>query len=50
VKAYLKHADVEKDARAAAPDTAEEARQMKDAEREARNRAAGSNRAKKKKK
>jgi hypothetical protein len=48
VKEYLKHADVEKDARDAAPDTAEEAKEMTDAEREARDRAAGSDRAKEK--
>lgn len=48
VKDYLKHADVEKDARDAAPNTAEEARQMADAERAARNRAAGADRANKK--
>ncbi|GEM_PF-6641561 len=48
VKDYLRHADVEKDARDAAPDTAQEAQQMADAERDARNRAAGADGAKKK--
>ena len=49
VKDYLKHADVEKDARAAAPGTTREAQQMTDAERDGRNRAAGTDDAVKKK-
>jgi len=37
VKAYLEHANVERDARDAAPDSAEEARELDDAEEAGRN-------------
>ena len=39
LKEYLERADVEAEARAAAPETAEEAREMLDAEKEGRERA-----------
>jgi hypothetical protein len=39
LKEYLQRADVEAEARAAAPDSADEAREMQDAEEEGRERA-----------
>ena len=39
LKEYLERADVEAEARAAAPETAEEARELREAEREGRERA-----------